>query len=142
MKFWDSSALVALLVPQPSSPSAERIVSDDPELVVWWATQVECVSALARLAREGRVDDDDVEVAKRRLDAILDRSDAIEPTIGIRDRACRLLRVHPLRAADALQLSAALELCSSDSDRVEFVTFDARLAIAALREDLRVIAAS
>lgn len=135
MRFWDSSALVALAVPQTSTSVAERLIAVDPELVVWWGTQVECVSALARLAREGRLGEDHVSMAKRRIDAILDRSDTIEPSLGVRDRACRLLRAHPLCAADALQLAAALELRGDRSDAVEFVTFDSRLAVAARRED-------
>ena len=135
MRFWDSCALVALAVPQTLSSAVEHLIAADPEVVVWWGTQVECVSALTRLAREGRLDEDHVSTAKRRLDAILDRSDTIEPSHGVRDRACRLLRAHPLRAGDALQLAAAMELRGDRSDAVEFVTFDSRLAVAARRED-------
>ena len=95
-------------------------------------------SALARLGREGRLSEDDVEAAKRRLGAILERSDTIDPTSVIRERACRLLRVHPLRAADSLQLAAALELRESGVDGLRFMTFDTRLAVAARREGLEV----
>jgi uncharacterized protein len=136
MRFWDSSAIVALLVPQSASACAEALVNEDSGIVFWWATPVECVSALVRLMREGRMTEDQIEIAKRRLDAILDRADAIDPTDWIRDHACRLLRVHPLRAADALQLAAALELRGSDPDTIDFVTFDARLGAAAKREGL------
>jgi hypothetical protein len=45
----------------------------------------------------------------------------------------RLLRVHPLRAAGALQLAAALEWAGAPPDG-ELVTFDERLREAAVRE--------
>ena len=138
MRFWDSSAIIALLVPQSASAHAERLVNADPDIVVWWATSIECVAALTRLGREGRMAEEDIESALRRLDAILDKSDAIDPTDWIRDQACRLLRVHPLRSADALQLAAALELRGSDPDKIEFVTYDNRLAGSARREGFAV----
>jgi hypothetical protein len=48
-------------------------------------------------------------------------------------RARRLLAAHPLRAADALQLAAALVACDERSDMLAFVTLDDRLAKAARR---------
>jgi predicted nucleic acid-binding protein len=138
MKFWDSSAIVALLAPQAMTATAERVIATDRDILVWWATRVECVSALARLGREGRLGEGDIEAARRRLDAILDRSDTVDPTSTIRDRACRLVRVHPLRAGDALQLAAALELRESGVQDAQLVTFDTRLADAARREGLEV----
>ena len=47
MKFWDSSAVMPLLVEERASARFARIHAADPEIVVWWATEVECVSALA-----------------------------------------------------------------------------------------------
>lgn len=138
MRFWDSSAIVSLLVPQPSSAAAERLVASDADIVIWWATPVECISALMRLQREGKIDERDSEIVIRRLDSLLERSDSIEPVNMIRDQARRLLRVHTLRAADALQLSAALELRGAGRGGVEFVSFDSRLATAARREGFTV----
>lgn len=46
----------------------------------------------------------------------------------------RLLRLHPLRAADALQLAAALVLAEHDPRTLPFVTLDERLALAAEQE--------
>jgi hypothetical protein len=51
------------------------------------------------------------------------------PTVG--PNACRLIELHPLRAADALQLAAALEACEHNSHGFAFVTADRRLADAA-----------
>jgi len=134
MKFWDSSAVVPLLVRQPMTKAAERLLEADPIVALWWASPVECTSALTRLARDGRMEEADVEQALARLDYLLERSVQVDPFPSIRDGACRLLRVHPLRAADALQLAAALEVRGPASRRAEFVCFDARLATAARRE--------
>ena len=53
MRFWDSSAVVPLLVDEEWTRSALRWLRDDPVVAVWWSTPVECASALARLEREG-----------------------------------------------------------------------------------------
>ncbi len=134
MRFWDSSGIVPLLVPQPATADAERLMADDTDVVVWWSTPVECVSALTRLMREGKLGEDAVELAVRRLDAIIDGSAMMDPAESIRNVARRLLRVHLLRAADALQLAAAIELRGSRPERLEIVSFDQRLSSAARRE--------
>jgi hypothetical protein len=54
-------------------------------------------------------------------------------------RAKRLLARHTLRAADALQLAAALLAADDDPQRLEFVTLDERLAEAARLEGFRVL---
>src|SRR5205814_748913 len=53
LRFWDSSALVPLVVEQAATPEVERWMTDDPSLVVWTLTPVEIVSALRRLVRDG-----------------------------------------------------------------------------------------
>jgi predicted nucleic acid-binding protein len=60
---------------------------------------------------------------------------ALEP---VRRQAERLVSVHPLRAADALQLGAALVATDLDPGGLEFVTLDERLATAALKEGFTV----
>lgn len=50
----------------------------------------------------------------------------------------RLLRTHPLRAADAMQLAAALVLAEEIRGGLAFVTADVRLGDAAEIEGLRV----
>lgn len=53
--------------------------------------------------------------------------------------AARLLRVHPLCAADALQLAAARMAAEDRPETLPFVTLDDRLALAAQREGFEVI---
>ena len=137
MRFWDSSAIVPLVVPQAHTAAAERLLRDDPNIVVWWTSEVECTAALTRLARDGAIHDEQVQLAVTRLSALLESAIEVDPISAIREVACRLLRVHPLRSADALQLAAALEV-RGPSRNTQFVCFDKRLALAARREGLSV----
>lgn len=137
MRFWDSSAIVPLLVPQPSTPLIEGLLRTDAEILVWWSTPLECISALARLEREGSLANRDVSLAQARLRALAEAWHEVQPHERVRSRAGRLLRVHPLRAADALQLAAALE--AAGEAPLELVCLDRRLGEAASRENLIVI---
>lgn len=137
MRYWDSSALVPLLVSEPTTPRATELFAADPEIVTWWGTEVECVSAIARREREGTGHPPAVAQALRRLDRLRDEWQEIRPLDSLRDTTRRLLRVHALRAADALQLAAALVV--ADSGRTTFVSFDQRLAAAAQLEGLDVV---
>lgn len=131
MRFWDSSALVALLVDEPRSAAAEAWLREDPEIIVWWATEIECASAVARLEREGALDPGGTRTALSRLRRLAGAWNEVEASDAVRRVALRILRVHPLRAADALQLAAASVAAEGDPASLEFVTFDARLAAAA-----------
>ncbi len=137
MKFWDSSAIVPLVVEEASSRAMRDELEDDGDLVVWWATPVECVSALVRSRRTGRISDEAPAIA--RLDWIARRWREVEPAPEIRDTARRLIRVHEgLRAGDAVQLAAALAVAERRPSSLGFVCLDDRLKSAADREGLRV----
>lgn len=140
MRFWDSSALVPLLVAQSASPRMKEIAKGDPVMHVWWGTRVECVSAVSRLERlEHRIALGEVTVAMERLERISGNWLEVAPSDSIRHVAQRLLRTHNLRAGDALQLAAALSACEGYPSGMEFVCLDARLNDAALREGFRVV---
>lgn len=134
MKFWDSSAIVPVLVGEATSDAMRAMAEDDPLMLVWWATPVECVSAIARLERDGDLVSDAVADAIARLDALADGWHEVQPVEAARRTARRLLRVHQLRAADAFQLAAALVACEGDPASLEVVTLDDRLVDAARRE--------
>ena len=55
----------------------------------------------------------------------------VRPSAKIAAEACSLLEVHPLSAAGALQLAAALEWCEGKPKGNDFLTFDKRLREAA-----------
>lgn len=138
MRFWDASAIVALLVAEEARDALLGLLDDDPEIVAWWGTPVECTSAVARREREGALTADE---AARVLDQLREFAQGwqeVLPSEPVRSTAQRLLRMHPLRAADSLQLAAALVAADGDPGTVEFVALDDRLNDAARREGFRI----
>lgn len=115
------------------------IVEDEPVMLVWWATVVECVSAIARLERDGDLTSDATLAALERLDALAEGWNEVQPVEAARRAARRLLRVHRLRAADALQLGAAVVAAEGHPASLEVVTLDDRLVDAARREGFVVL---
>jgi predicted nucleic acid-binding protein len=134
VRFWDSSALVPLLVNEAATPWATIEYERDPDVVASWATDIECASALARLERDGALDGAAMSDALHRLDLLAAAWQEIQPVASVRRVAMRLLRVHPLRAADALQLGAAVVAGENEPSTLTLVTLDERLALAAERE--------
>ncbi len=141
MRFWDASAIMPLLVEEAHTAAMVALQVDDPSAAVWWATSVECWSALARLERERRLSDDGLKAAEALLAEARERWSEVPPIDRVRDQAVRLVRLHPLRAPDALQLAAALVLSDFEPKTLPFVTLDDRLASAARREGFAVLGA-
>lgn len=139
--FWDSSGIVPMLVPEARSAAMVALLEAEPVLVAWWATPVECQSAVYRRQREGGVPRAIVEQALQRLRGLVEDADFVAPSSRLRDRAGRLLASHPLRAADALQLAAALVWCDDRPEGEPFVCLDERLRDAALREGFALLPA-
>jgi uncharacterized protein len=132
--FWDGSALVPLLLPEGRSEALTKLLASDEEPVLWWGTPLECQSALQRRHRERPLTPTEQTAAAERLRLIVQHADSISPTDDLRRRAARLLAFHPLRAADALQLAAALVWCEEQPHGEGFVSLDERLREAAHRE--------
>jgi uncharacterized protein len=139
MRFWDSSAILPLLLAEPTTRAIQTIVAKDSTMLVWWATEVECASALARLEREDALEDAATRVAFDRLRQLASGWHEIDPSDAIREAAVRFLRVHALRAGDALQLAAAFVAAERRPPSLEVVTLDERLAGAARKEGFDVI---
>lgn len=138
MKFWGTSALVPLLIDQGTSTMVDVLAQEDPDKAFWWGSRVECVSALARLEREG-VASKELTVAFLELENLFAGGTEIQPSESVRTIAARLLRVHPLRAADALQLAAAIQASEGNPASLPFVCTDARLALAASKEGFSIL---
>lgn len=134
MRFWDSSAILPLLVEETSTPSALSFYTSNPEIVAWWGTPFECASALAKLEREAKLDSAGVTQALSQMAKLQAAWHEVQPLDSVRQVAQRLLRLHPLRAADSLQLAAALLACEHRPQGWQFVCLDARLSLAAERE--------
>jgi predicted nucleic acid-binding protein len=141
MRFWDASAVLPLLVAEPPSAALLDLLERDPVMLVWWGTPVECASALARLERERALGAADAGRALERLRALSGQWQEVSPVDAIRSAAQRLLRVHPLRTADSLQLAAATLVSEHEPTSLEVVCLDERLAEAARREGFPVLPA-
>ena len=132
MRFWDASAIVPLLVAEPTTRRLQALAARDPDMLVWWGSEVECVSALARLERAAALDAKGMALASNGWHEI-------EPSEIVRESAMRFLHVHPLRAADALQLAAAFIAAERRPSSLEVITLDERLAEAARKEGFALI---
>ena len=139
MKYWDSSALVSLMVSEDDASAREAVLKEDEHIATWWGSQVECASALNRLMREGAIDQEGLTDSLANLGSIAASWIEIRPSERVRKRAIRLLRIHPLRAADALQLAAALLASDETPETLPFVCSDERLQEAARAEGFRVL---
>ena len=139
MKFWDASAVVSLLALEAPSWKILEIFRQDPEVVLWWGTSVECVSALARVEREAQVAEAALQRGWKLFQSLRAGAVEVQPDEDIRLFAERLLSKHPLRAADSLQLAAALAWRESQPVGAPFVALDRRLRAAATREGFRVL---
>jgi predicted nucleic acid-binding protein len=134
MKFWDSSALVPLIVEEARSIACRALYRGSPAIVVWTFTRTEILSALHRKERAHELAARDMKVACRRLDLLTSKWREVDASMLVRDRAERLLALHPLHVADSLQLAAAL-IATDDRPRGHsFVTCDTALASGAARE--------
>lgn len=139
MKYWDSSALIPLFVGQPGSEGRVSLLQEDPQVITWWGSRVECASAFGRLQREGSLDEGGLTQALSNLEAFYETCVEVLPSEEVRKRAIRLLRVHPLHAADALQLAASLLAAREDPASLPLVTSDDRLKSAACKEGFLVL---
>jgi predicted nucleic acid-binding protein len=134
VKFWDTSALVPVCVDEPGSAKVKAVLTADPSLVVWWVTRTECISAFMRQVRDKNLGEEGERQARQVLDALSHAWIEVQPRTTVRRTAERLLAVHPLRAADAFQLAAALQWCQGQPADRGFVAFDGRLREAAYKE--------
>jgi len=139
VRFWDTSALLPLVVTEPETARAERWLREDPGVLVWTLTRVELLAALARRRRE------EPATARRMAGARAEVLSAWEQWIEItalepvRRHAERLVETHPLRSAAALQIAAAIVAAEGRPESLDFVTFDRRQAEAAEREGFGVL---
>ena len=139
MRFWDSSALLPLFIDEPTRDRLIALLDSDDEVLSWWGTPLEIASALARREREALLTADQVSETLAALNTLAAGWHEIVPTDAVRRTAERILRTHPLRAADSLQLSAAIIAANHDPTSLEIVCLDNRLTLAARREGFTVL---
>jgi predicted nucleic acid-binding protein len=124
---------------ETTTRTVQALAAKDSAMLVWWASEVECASAIARLERDGALDESAGRQAFERLKYLASGWHEVDPSDSVREAAVRFLRVHPLRAADALQLAAAFIAAERRPSSLEVVTLDDRLAVAARKEGFVVI---
>lgn len=131
--------MLPLLSQERFSNIVTNLLRDDDEMAVWWGTWAECAVAISRLRRESRLGEEAEEEARAVLDLLADDWLEVQPADDLRLLAALLSRGHPLRAADALQLAAALRWCEGDTSGAGFVCLDERLRRAASNEGFDVL---
>ena len=139
MRFWDTSALLPLVVAERVTRRAEQWLREDPTVVVWTLTRVELLSALARRRRESPRAARALRAARNDLLSAWPQWSEVTSVATVRHQAERLVERHPLRAADSLQLGAAMVAAEGMPATLEFVTFDRQQAQAATLEGFRVL---
>lgn len=139
MKFWDASAVIPLCLKQPKTAVVKKLAEADGDIVAWSGTLMEGYSILAGLRREEILVRQQEAQARHILERLSENWSEISPTNLVREFAARNLLLHPLRAADSLQLAAALVWANGSPRALEFVCLDDRLRDAAYLEGFQVL---
>lgn len=131
LAFWDTSALVPLCAHQGITPRVFALYRSYG-VVVWWATPVEIASALRRLVRMKQLTPEDWIVSHRLALELAGSWRVIQASNSLGAGAVQLVDRYDLKAADALQLAAALEWCENVPQGKVFLAADQRLREAAV----------
>lgn len=138
MRFWDTSAIIPLLSEEDKTTDMQSLLVTDPNMVIWAFTPIEVASALWRKQRARR-DDVSRVAAERRLAALAARWSFVDDFRAVLKEAHQTVARHALKAADALQLAAAVVERMGAAGALPFVTLDKELAAAARAEGFNVL---
>ncbi len=139
MRFWDSSALVPLLILEESSDLVRGLLAIDDQIVASIITPIEVQSALWRRRHHDEIDLDQHTAAELAFADLSEGWSEISDFNAVREIALDLLSRHVLRAADAIQLATALVAADGTPASLPFVTLDRDLAAAAEAEGFGVL---
>ena len=131
--------MLAIVLDQDGADDLRSLEASEGISGIWWGTKVEAMSALGRARRRREVGESDLAEMWKRIEAMTAAASEVEPLEEVRAEACRLVRVHDLRAADAFQLAAALTWADRHPSDVGFICLDRRLCRAAAREGFNVL---
>jgi len=138
MRFFDASALAKRYIRAEGTSDVNRWLRESRPATCR-LTEAELSSAFARRVREGTMSAAARVAALGRMHDDLSKIQVVELVSVVVSRVHDLLARYPLRAADSLQLAAALSLGHGLGRPIEFVVYDERLADAARAEQLRVL---
>jgi uncharacterized protein len=131
--YFDTSALVPLLVLEPGSPAARELWDEAPRVASVRLVYPEARAALAQARRTARVTSRQLRSAVRALDDHYEQLDLVELDETLAHQAGDLAETHGLRGYDAVHLAAARrlddhELVVAAGDRL-LLTAAARLGL-------------
>ena len=131
--------MLPLFSEEEFSELVTSLLEEDPDIVVWWGTWIECSVAVSRLRRENKLAEAGEEDTRATLDELATDWQEVEPTIELRILVMLVSKAHPLKAADCLQLAAALRWCEGNTGGAGFVCLDRQLRRAAEDEGFGVL---
>lgn len=130
MIYFDTSALVKLLVREPGSGWALELWLTSDRRVVSLLAYVETVAALAAAKRSARLSADLHRQLRRDFESLWERVDIALPTKRVVRAAAELAERHALRGYDSVHLASALQFRENAS--VMMLTWDNALGDAAV----------
>lgn len=125
--FFDTSALIPLVVHEMSTPLCRRIFDGEPEVAVSRVTLAEASAALALAERRGRIVGDEWDRVWAEFLSLWDSLIVVEVSAALVETAAELARPYGLKGFDAIQCASALAIASDD---IVAVTGDRRLLAA------------
>jgi predicted nucleic acid-binding protein len=134
--FLDASALAKRYLVERGTDRIRQLFKRNPTIAIARISEVEVASALVRRMNAGDLDLEDTEAHLAALSHDLELFEVVEIRKPVITGARELVRVHGLRAYDAVQLAAALR--ARGGGALTFLCADGELADAAEAEELRV----
>jgi len=138
VRFWDTSALIPLILAEDRSAEILGILNQDPFVVTSAYTVVEVTSAIWRRRHAGEISIAAHQDADRLFADLSQAWTEVPVSQVVIDHAVSLISRHPLRAADGLQLATAY-VAAGATPMLPFVTIDKRLIAAASAEGFAVL---
>jgi predicted nucleic acid-binding protein len=108
--YLDTSALVPLLVEEPSSVLCRRLWDEADEVLTVRIAYVEAAAALAAAARLGRLEDRALRASRRVLADLWSQFGIVEVDQALVERAADIAGKQALRGYDAVHAAAAEQL--------------------------------
>lgn len=135
----ETSALVKCYLDEPESDQVNAYLEDAEVRLSSGLTQLELVAAIELAKRIRRINSPEyrVKMAAINADIAAEKVSFLSVSAMILKRAIPLIRVHQLRAPDAIQLSTAIESNKLYKDELHFLCADHALLGAARSEGLR-----
>lgn len=115
-----------------------RLYEDCADVMVWFLTPVEVISAFSRLNRTSHLSANDFEKACNHFRFAKNQFIIIKEFEAVASKAERIISIHGLKSADALQLAAALTVTKDSPQNHVFVSLDDKLRRAAKNEGFAV----